>query len=158
MRQLTGRHVLFALIGFFGVIIAVNMVMVVLALESWTGLSDQQSYRKGLAYNETLARAEAQAALGWRSTVSVAAAADGTHRVGLALVDAAGAPLVGQEVSLRLIRPVGEYPPVETALAEDGAGLYAAEVRLPMAGNWQAEFRVRRDDGDFIVRERIWAR
>jgi nitrogen fixation protein FixH len=37
-KEFTGRHMLLIMIAFFGVIIAVNITMAVVARQSWTGL------------------------------------------------------------------------------------------------------------------------
>ncbi len=161
MKELTGRHVLFALLGFFGVIMAVNAVMVGVALQSWTGLVETQSYRKGLDYNDSLDRERAQGALGWRSTVALApdeAAAAGTYRLSLRLSGADGAAIAGRTVAVTLSRPVGEYPPVTAELREGEAGTYSTALNLPMPGNWQAEFTIAREPRDYLVRARLWAR
>ncbi|MDP6343656.1 MAG: FixH family protein, partial [Alphaproteobacteria bacterium] len=53
-RPLTGRDVLWLLLGFFALIIVVNGIFVVLALNSFSGVSTENAYRQGLAYNQTL--------------------------------------------------------------------------------------------------------
>lgn len=70
-KQLTGEHVLIAIISFFVVLFIVNGLFVFAAVGSFRGEDVKGSYRQGLEYNETLADREAQAALGWEATVAV---------------------------------------------------------------------------------------
>ena len=56
-RAVTGRKALWVLLGFFGVILAVNATFVYLAVSSFSGLETDNAYVKGLNYNTTLSRA-----------------------------------------------------------------------------------------------------
>ena len=80
---LTGRHVLLAMLAFFGVIFAVNGAFLYFALGSHSGVVAVEPYRKGLAYNQAIAAAEAQERRGWRMELPYAAGpagdARGTH-------------------------------------------------------------------------------
>src|SRR5688572_2876208 len=69
---LRGGHVLAAFLAFFGVIFAVNGVFLYMALSTHTGLVAQEPYRKGLHYNDRIAAAERQQALGWTSDLRLA--------------------------------------------------------------------------------------
>ena len=83
-RPLTGKHVLAMFLAFFGVVIAVNMVMFRVATKSFSGIETDSAYRVGLAYNTELEAARQQAALGW----AVDAKVDGDMRVQQCRVDA----------------------------------------------------------------------
>ena len=76
---------LFAMLAFFGVIIAVNLTMAVLASKSWTGLVVKNSYVASQSFD---ARRLAQEALGWQ----VETAYDG-ERLSVSFSDANGAPV-----------------------------------------------------------------
>ena len=60
----TGRHMLLVMVAFFGVTITVNLVLAFFATSSWTGLIVKNSYVASQEYNEKLAEARAQDALG----------------------------------------------------------------------------------------------
>lgn len=144
-RRITGKHVLIGLIAFFGVVIAVNGVFTWFALDSWTGLAVEHSYQRGLAYNDELAAAERQRALGWRSGVRVAAAenAEGGREVTVEMQGAGGAPLTGLGVTVTFLRPTHEGLD-RTATAEETApGVYTARLALPRDGRWNVELDVR---------------
>ena len=63
------RWIPWAFVAFFGVVLAVNAVMIWVAFVTWPGLETTSAYQKGLAYNRTLAASQAQEALGWRVDV-----------------------------------------------------------------------------------------
>ena len=65
MRELTGKHVLAITVGFFGVIIAVNMVLAVQAVRTFPGLEVANGYVASQTFD---ADRKAQEALGWTLT------------------------------------------------------------------------------------------
>ena len=52
-------------VAFFAVIIAVNLVYIYLAKSTWRGVETENSYQKGLNYNEVLKQEKKQQELGW---------------------------------------------------------------------------------------------
>jgi len=133
---LTGRHVLVGMLAFFGLIFAVNGVFVFFALDTWPGLSTRHAYQEGLTYNETLAEAQAQRALGWNSAVDVAEGTGGQSAT-VRVTGHAGAPVSGLTVAVELRRMVRDSDDHRLALAETDPGVYAARSDLA-AGRWQA--------------------
>ncbi|MGE0253074.1 MAG: FixH family protein [Alphaproteobacteria bacterium] len=130
-RVLTGRHVLAMVLGFFGVVVAVNGVFAWLALDTHPGLDDADAYRNGLAYNRTLDHAARQQALGWRIAIDV---------VGTTLtVSAAGAdgrPLSGLAAEATLRRPVQANSDLAIVLLEVSAGRFAGVLDGVDEGQW----------------------
>lgn len=61
--EFTGRHMLAIMIAFFGVIIAVNVTMAVMAGRSWTGIVVEDTYIASQEFNSRVAEGRAQAAL-----------------------------------------------------------------------------------------------
>jgi len=155
--QLTGRHVLMAFIGFFGVVFAVNGVFVYFATSSWTGLETENAYIRGLAYNRVLDAAATQRALGWDVRVEVASEGLGTTRVLATFTDASGIPLGGLLVAAEFRRPATENFDQAFTLNIVGAGEYGAAIDLPLAGNWDLRVVARRDEAEqYIVERRVW--
>ena len=79
-RKITGKHVLVAMLAFFGLIIAVNATFVYLSLSTWTGLVSSNAYVEGLAYNATLEDAARQRQLGWKPSLQISSEAAGVGR------------------------------------------------------------------------------
>jgi nitrogen fixation protein FixH len=154
---ITGKHVLLAMLGLFGIVIAVNLVFVTLAIDTFTGVTTANPYKEGLAYNQVLAARDAQRDLGWQGAVGFAAAGSGRERISVALSDAAGSPLTGLQLDGSLRRPTNEGLDRPLAWRETAPGRYQAEVALPQRGNW--DLVVSADDGrhpTFEMRARLW--
>ncbi|WP_048649292.1 FixH family protein [Nitratireductor soli] len=129
-KEFTGRHMLFIMLAFFGVIIAVNFTMAFLANSSWTGLIVQNSYVASQTFNERAAEGRAQAALGWQGALGVS---DGvvTYR----LTDAGGSPIHLDDVRVTMHRPVTADEDVSLAMTVDGDGGFSA-AHGPGDGTW----------------------
>ena len=69
--EVRGWHVLATLLGFFAIVIAVNVGFAVIAVRSFPGEDVRRSYLQGLAYNDTIAARRAQAALGWNARARI---------------------------------------------------------------------------------------
>ncbi len=135
-RRLTGRQVLWILIGAFGFVFAVNGTMAWLAEKSFPGLVADNAYEEGLHYNRVIAARTAQADLGWQADVEVTGS--GTKRVVTATFrDRDGHPLDGMVVTARLRRPVVAGLDRTVTLAETAPGAYRVPVVLPALGNWR---------------------
>jgi nitrogen fixation protein FixH len=133
---LTGRHVLWAMIAFFGVIFAVNGIFLYVALSTWNGTDVDNAYIKGLAYNEVLAAARAQGDLGWSVAVESLEGRSDDARLELRYVDAQGAAVAGLSVEVLFRHPVRRADDRVVGLSEGEDGLYGAAVSLPSAGEW----------------------
>jgi nitrogen fixation protein FixH len=152
------RWIPYAFVGFFLVVMAPNAVMIWFAFTSWTGLTAEHSYQQGLAYNDTLAAARAQAALGWQVEIAFAEPAAGRLGMELALADRYGNPLENAVVSAALVRPTQEGYDTTVALERRLANHYGAEVVLPLAGQWDARFTVEVGDAVWRGTRRVFLR
>jgi nitrogen fixation protein FixH len=146
-RQITGRAVLFGMLAFFGVVFAVNGALIYFAVDSWSGLSTERPFEAGRDHDRTLAQAEVQAALGWRSAVVLAPGTAGNRAVEVTLTGRDGTPLGGLEVELALRRPSRGDLDQRLRLRETTAGRYRGTVALLLPGRWYADIRVRDADG-----------
>jgi nitrogen fixation protein FixH len=132
---LTGRHVLGVVVGFFAVIIALNIWFLTLAYRTFPGQVSDTPYEDGLAFNQRLAAQAAQARLGWEA----AAAAD-SRGPWVELSDAEGGPLRGLTVTGRLERPATEAGHRLLAFRETSPGRYEAPAG-GLTGAWDLSFR-----------------
>jgi nitrogen fixation protein FixH len=154
---LTGRHVLLAVFGFFGVVFVVNGAFVYFATSSWTGLETNNAYIRGLAYNSVLDAAAAQRERGWDVSLEVAGPGPLTATVAATFADAAGRPLDGLSVTAAFRRPATEGHDLTIALDAGTPGEYGASVELPLAGNWDVRLTARERDVElYIVDRRVW--
>lgn len=73
-RRFTGWHFAAIITAFFGVVIAVNVTMAVLAVRTFGGVVVENSYVASQEYNGWLKAAQRQRRLGWKITPSLDAA------------------------------------------------------------------------------------
>lgn len=132
VRKITGRMVLIGFIAFFGVIIAVNGTFMYFALSTWPGLTTEDAYKKGIAYNHTLDEAAAQRAVGWQSGILI----DTTGKLTLMLADKNRQPVHGAIVTVSLSRPLGDARTYNITLVERADGHYESRFVAPMPGRW----------------------
>jgi len=150
------RWVPWMIVGLFGVVAAVNGGLAYFALESDTGLVSEHPFELGNGYNEVLAQAEAEAALGWKGTVRFVPGAEHSGTVVAEVRDGTGAPLPGLSVSVAAVRPVEPLPPQELVLEPAGMS-YAAPVTLPRPGLWELRVTASRGADTFHYVQRIVA-
>lgn len=155
--ELTGRHVLYAMIGFFGVVFLVNGTFVYFATSSWTGLETDNAYIRGLAYNRTLEAASAQDALGWDMQFDVAAPGLRSAVLTARVVNVEAAPVRGLTVAVEIRRPATDAEDRMVALEESDPGVFSGAVDLPFAGNWDMRMTARDERADlYVVERRVW--
>jgi nitrogen fixation protein FixH len=131
-RQFTGWHMLAVVFCFFGVIVAVNVGMAVVASTSWTGLVVTNSYVASQEFEEKRLAHEAQERAGWSPDLSYG---DGTVR--LRVVDASGEAVDLDGVEVLLNRPVGGHEDQTIVLSRTGDGGYEGAAGL-QPGIWDA--------------------
>lgn len=152
---LNGRHVLFAFVGFFGIVFAVNATFLFKALSTYSGVVSNEPYRKGLAYNERIAADERQSRLGWQDELSIVR--DGA--IAVKLRDAEQAPVDGLTVTATIGRPTTAQFDRPLTLAQTGAGTYAAKAGALDEGSWLVTIEARQagaNDPVYRARKRIW--
>lgn len=128
-------------VGVFVVVVAVNAAMAYFATSTFTGLSTEGAYEKGLAYNQNLALAKAQEALGWTVETKVTPVAGSGPRaeIGISYRDRDGKPVEGLEVKSRMIRPTAKGLDHVIALRPLGNGVYGGVFPLPVNGVWDMD-------------------
>jgi nitrogen fixation protein FixH len=155
-RPLTGRTVLAALLGFFGVVIGVNGVMIALAIGTMPGLETEKPYQAGIAYSAEVDAARAQAARRWNVASHVSRDAQGRASVSVTVRDANDAPISGLDVAVRLLRPADQRGDRTIELSEREPGIYGGETADMAAGAWGVEIdAVRASERLFRSRNRI---
>ncbi|MEI9401874.1 FixH family protein [Mesorhizobium argentiipisi] len=135
--EFTGKHMLLTVLGFFGVVIGVNVTMATLASTSWTGLVVENTYVASQQFNNRAKQGRAQAALGWDGRLTIA-----SGEVRYSLVDAKGklVPLHGVRVLFRHPSYDAQDKAVTLTAASgpDSAGEFAAR-HTPKDGVWIVE-------------------
>ncbi len=156
---LKGAHVLAALLAFFGIVFAVNGVLVFEALKTHSGVVAQEPYRKGLAYNDRIAADGLQSALGWKADVGFGSAG----QVALTMLDRDDKPLSGLLIAGALGRPATERLDTKLSFAETTPGSYVASAGATDAGAWLVTIEARTEapaatagNPAFRLRRKLW--
>jgi nitrogen fixation protein FixH len=155
-RPITGRTVLFWLLGFFGVVIAFNAVMVKFALDTLPGAEVASAYRASIRFNAEIARAKAQDARHWQIGAHVERAPGGRALVQVDARDANGTPLAGLVFTARFSRPTDARADRTVPLGERGSGVYRGAVDDVAAGQWDLVIQAERGkERVFLSRNRV---
>ena len=125
------RWIPWAFAGGMGLVVVVNLVLVYFAVSTFTGVTVPRSYERGRGYDQVLAEAARQDALGWKAEVSLG---DGALRVQVS--DRDGRPVYGRIQGV-LLRPL-EGTEIDLAFVPAGSGRWIAEAEPPRRGQWEA--------------------
>ena len=142
--RLTGRHVAAIFIAFFGIIVAVNLLMASYAIGGFGGTVVDNSYVASQRFNGWLAQARAQDALGWHQEVRL----DRDRHLVLTLTGPHDAT-----VSAVAEHPLGKAPDVALNFVRLADGRYRATISLP-SGRWLVRWQVRANGRDLRFVER----
>jgi len=147
--EFTGRRMAIVMIAFFGVVIAVNLVMATLATSTFGGTVVDNSYVASQSFNSWLQESRDQAKLEWSEQTGL----DSSGRLVSQLRAPAG-PLDGAIVKARISHPLGRAPERVLALASEGQGRYRSSEAVPN-GRWVVRLSVRRDGHEARYRREV---
>ncbi|WP_181905330.1 FixH family protein [Aestuariispira insulae] len=143
-------------VAFFLVVLIANIIMIYIALSSWTGLETKNHYVKGLQYNEALHAQAKQDALGWTSQASLEVISGLSGKLIVQMGQADGEPLTHASVLVKIIRPTHHGFDQDLKLVETTPGQYEGQVTLPLSGNWDLKQIVVRGEDSFQKMDRIF--
>ena len=136
LKPLTGRMVLFLLLGFFGIVIGVNMIMMSLAIKTLPGTEVDSAYSASLAYEKEIAAAHDQNVRNWQVDAQVQRGPDGEATLRVEARDNNGRPVSGLKFQGRFERPTDRRADQAVTLAETGIGIYSGRAALIVPGQW----------------------
>jgi len=128
-----GGHVLMIFVGFFAVVFVVDGFMIYQAVSTFGGIETPDAYRKGVAYNESIAKDAQQSLLGWKDDVKVSGA---PRKLQVALRDKGDTPIAGKRLTATVGRPATDRYDVTLDLNETSPGLYEAALPGAGGGTW----------------------
>ncbi len=131
-RRFTGRHAAIILVAFFGVVIAINLLMARMAISTFGGTVVDNSYVASQNFNDWLAQARVEQALGWQVDV----ARDGADHLAVTVRDGSGAPLPAAQLTALARHPLGRKPERIMRFGGTGEGRFHSTAALG-AGRWQ---------------------
>jgi nitrogen fixation protein FixH len=127
---------------FFAVVALLDGFFVYKAVSTQTGLVTEHAYKKGLAYNDVLAKAKSQPRITQKPSYQ-----NGTLR--WQLIDENGQAITNADVTAKIIRPVQSGYDYKLSFAHHGQGIYEAAVNAPLTGHWVAELNGQWDEKSF---------
>ncbi|OHC76257.1 MAG: hypothetical protein A3G18_06290 [Rhodospirillales bacterium RIFCSPLOWO2_12_FULL_58_28] len=144
-------------VGFMGFVVAVNMLLLFLAVSTFSGLDTERAFEKGIDYNKALAGAGAQAGLGWSVAFAFRPERDATRRgkIAVSAKDRDGQALYDLTVKAFLIRPTSQGSDMSVDLENLGNGDYAAAVSPPLPGRWIVRVHLWRGQDSFQMKQEI---
>lgn len=135
-KAFTGRHMAAAMVGFFTVVVSVNIAMATFSTRTFGGTVVDNSYVASQHFNRWLDEAATARSYGW----TMAAKRVGSHAE-LSLRDASG-PIDGAVIRAVAEHPLGRQPDVALRFERIGAGEYRSSTALPL-GRWRLRFEIR---------------
>ncbi|HET7911396.1 MAG TPA: FixH family protein [Pseudolabrys sp.] len=154
-RELTGKHVLICFVGFFGLVFAVNAVMVKAAMSTFGGVQTTSSYKAGLMFGQDLARAEKQDALHWQVSGRLSRDDAGNAVLDISVRDTRDVPVKGLAAEARLAHPADERRDHLIALNDASGGRFHGVTRAE-PGQWELIVDLYKDDARvFRSRSRV---
>ncbi len=143
--DLRDRLIPWYFVAFFAVIFLVNVVMINLAVGTFSGQVREHPYEEGLAYNAVIAAKEKQEKRGWKSSLTYN---DGA--LVFTLHDANKKPLQWQKATATFRRPAFEGADFTQQLSGE-----RTRVQLPAAGLWEVQVDVTSGDDHYQTIQRI---
>jgi nitrogen fixation protein FixH len=136
-------------VGGMALVVLVNLVLVYAALSTFTGVTTGRSYDRGRDYNQVLAEATRQDALGWTTQVMLEG-----RVLTVTARDRDGLPLSGRIEGV-LLRPL-EGAELRLDFAAAGPGRFIAFAEFPAAGQWEARLTLTGErDQRLDIRQRL---
>lgn len=136
-RTFTGRHMAAIFACGFAVVIAVNIGMATMAVESFHGTVVDNSYVASQHYNGWLKQAAVSKALGWQAVPR--RRADG--RVVIETVEVPE----GATLTATAERPLGAREETALTFVQQGKGEWLSDQRIP-PGRWEMRIAIRAGD------------
>lgn len=156
--KLTGHHVLFMFLAFFGVMLTVNAYFLFVALKSFPGEQVLNPYETGLKQNEIIAQQEKEAELGWQVELGFVKQESGEPKLVSIWRDRDGSPLGELIVEATLVRTTTEDGRRDLILEQDGTSRYTSLLDGLGLGLWNTELTATNAAGDTFTakRELTW--
>lgn len=154
-KPLTGWHVLWMLVAFFGVTFAVNAFFTVKAVQSFRGEDVKGSYRQGLEYNQTIAARDTQAALGWQAKTNIIAGTAGAKTLIVKLENKDGMGIADAALSAVLRHPTDLSEDRVLEFSETTPGRYIVPLG-GVVGQWDLRAEATRGEARFKFEQSLW--
>lgn len=135
-HRFTGRHMAAVMVAGFGVVVAVNVSMAMMATHGFGGVVVENSYVASQKFNGWLEESRREQALGWNAAIT--RDSEGRLEVVTRQVPA------GAQVSAQTRRPLGAPETVRLDFAQAGQGRFVSTSPLP-GGRWIVRLTIEKE-------------
>jgi len=151
-KELTGRTVLFCFLGFFGIIVVMNAVLIRAATTTFGGVETPSAYKVGLAFNREIAAARAQEARHWTVDAKVTRNLQGNAVLAVNVRDRDGAPPVSIALAAKIVHPADTRRDQTLAIRQVAPGSFDGAMHAE-PGQWDLVIDISRD-GERLFRSK----
>lgn len=144
----------YILLVFFLVVVSVNVAFIVISKNSLPGVAIENSYNKGIKYNDTIKQKEDQQELGWDVEFVIRQAGENEKDIVLKLLDRDKKLVKNADVMVKFFRPTYDGIDFEVKFDEE-SGIYRKQVEFPALGQWDFEVVAVRGDDRFFAKKRF---
>lgn len=134
--------------GFFIFVILVNIIYIVVAIKSWRGIYTENSYQKGLNYNETIEIVKKQKNSGKKLLIKYTRQSSNQAIINICFIDKNSLLIKDAKISVKFKRPIQEgFDFNQDFIPENGC--YSSKVNFPLKGVWDLEVAAIEKDAAF---------
>lgn len=135
-REITGRFVLFCVVGFFAVVFAVNAALVRFATSTFGGIEVASSYQAGLKFRDDIAQARRQDALHWSVDGKLDRQPSGNVELEISVDAPDRAQIAGVELDAGLAHPADNRRDRRIVMRQVSVGHFRGTLPVN-AGQWE---------------------
>ena len=139
------------------VVLLVNIAMISIAFITSPGLVNENYYDRGRHYEKTLkSRIATRDALGWSISTDfpITPYINKPEKYRFNIVDKNAVPISNAQTTIALYRPSDAEADFELPMHEIVPGIYSADVRFPLKGEWEIIVSIKRDDDHYTFSQR----
>ena len=138
------------------VFLTANIIMIVLAIKTNPGLVVDDYYERGQHYERTLFSKMSREP-GWLMRIDVPddLVVGQARSVRFVVVDRAGAPVEGEDVTFYAYRPSDSAYDFRRPMEREAPGRYRADIRFPLIGVWDLVVGVKEGEEELNVGQRV---
>jgi nitrogen fixation protein FixH len=134
-HEVTGRTVLLLFVAFFGIVFAVNAIMVHAATSTFGGAETGSAYKTGLAFRQEAEAARAQKARGWQVEANLSRKSPDEVSIVATVRDSAGGSPERLSAVARLAHPADGRRDKTVFLTETSGGRFTGSAEIA-PGQW----------------------
>jgi len=154
VKNKKGRFIPWLIVLFFVVLACADGFFVYLALSTHPGVRVENSYEKGVNYNDTLAEYATQKELGINAKLEFESKNKNVN-IKFFMLDKDNKPLDGYIVSAKISRPTQKGHDQNIQLNNTTNGLYSYSTELPFEGLWDVFILAEKNGNIFRMTKRI---